>query len=115
MSSQLPLERRLRILGATFETYFIFSPHINSIISRVSYRINIAKDVAGINWSQQKENILLTYKSLLQIKISLIFDTFLSMPVSFDTQSLIINNPETSDTPEFSPLRSHQLRYDGFH
>ena len=57
MSSLLPLERRPRLLGVTFDTLFIFSPHIDSIIGRASSRMNILRAIAGTNWDQQKEII----------------------------------------------------------
>ena len=53
MSTLLPLEKKLRILGVTFNTHFIFSPHIDSIITRPSSRIKIHKVLAGTSWGQQ--------------------------------------------------------------
>ena len=65
MSSMQPLERRPRILGVTFDTYFIFYPHIDSIITWASSRTNILKVLAGTNWGPQKHSILITYKFLI--------------------------------------------------
>ena len=65
-NSLLPLEKRFHILGIIFDIHFTFYSHIDSVTMQASFRINILKAFAGTNWSQQKEIILITYKSLIQ-------------------------------------------------
>ena len=62
----LPLERNPCILGVTFDPHFTFSPHISSIISRASPRLNILRALAGTTWGASKETLLVTFKSLIQ-------------------------------------------------
>ena len=64
-SSPLPLAENPRILGVTFDPRFTFSPHISSLVSRASPRLNILRALAGTSWGQSKETLVLTYKSLI--------------------------------------------------
>ena len=50
----------------TFDTHFIYPSQIYSVITRASSRIDIFKALAGINWNQDKETTLITYKSLIR-------------------------------------------------
>ena len=65
-NSTLPLVRNPRILGVTFDPHFTFTPHIKSIVSRAAPRLNILKALAGTKWGQQKETIIITFKSLIR-------------------------------------------------
>ena len=62
----LPVETRTRILGVIFDTLFTFSPHIDHLISRALPRLNILRALAGTGWGQQKETIIITYKSIIR-------------------------------------------------
>ena len=62
----LPLERNPRVLGVTLDPHFTFSPHIASIVSRATPRLNILKALAGSNWGQHMETIVITYKSIIR-------------------------------------------------
>ena len=64
--SQLPLERNPRILGVTLDPHFTFAPHITSLVTRASPRLNILKALAGTTWGQQKETIIVTFKALVR-------------------------------------------------
>ena len=68
--SPLPLARNPRILGVTFDPHLTFSSHISSIISRATPRLNILRALAGTTWGQQKETLLITYKSLIRSLIT---------------------------------------------
>ena len=57
--AELPLVRKPK-LGVYLDTFFSFNTHCVQVANRVSKR-NI---VAGTNWGQQKETLLLTYKAL---------------------------------------------------
>ena len=62
----LPLNRKPCILGVTFDPHFTFSPHISSIITRATPRLNILRALAGTTWGASKETLLITFKSLIQ-------------------------------------------------
>jgi len=62
----IPLNRRPKILGVTLDTHFTFSPHLKDIADRARARLNILRAVAGSSWGQQKETLVLTYKSLIK-------------------------------------------------
>ena len=61
--SELPLVRSLKILGVYLDTFFSFINHCVQVAYRVSKR-NVLKTLAGSNWGQQKETLLMTYKAL---------------------------------------------------
>ena len=50
------MENRSHILGATFDSHFNFSDHINTIFTRASSLINIFKALADTNLGQQNSN-----------------------------------------------------------
>ena len=64
--SPLPLDRNPRILGVTFDPHLTFTQHISSLISRITPRLNIMRALAGTSWGQQKETLIITYKSLIR-------------------------------------------------
>ena len=64
--SDLTLCRTPKILGVTFDPHFNFTPHIYSICDRARPLITILKSLAGSNWGQQKETIVITFKSLIK-------------------------------------------------
>ena len=63
--SPLPLERHPKILGVTFDPHFHFHKHVEAIVKRAKPRLNILKLLTGTNWGQQKESLLITFKSLI--------------------------------------------------
>ena len=60
----LPLFRNPKLLGVYLDTFFSFNTHYVQVANRVSKRSNVLKSLAGTNWGQQKETLLLTYKAL---------------------------------------------------
>ena len=62
--SQLPLNRSLKILGVHLDTSLTFNVHCTQASTKVSNRKNVLKALAGTNWGQQKEMILMTYKAI---------------------------------------------------
>ena len=62
----IPLNRKPKILGVTLDTHFTFSPHIKAIAEKARSRLNILRALAGSVWGQQKETLVLTYKSLIK-------------------------------------------------
>ena len=62
--SELPLVRSPRILGVYLDTFFSYNNHCVQVANRVSKRNNVLKALAGTNWGQHKETLLMTYKAL---------------------------------------------------
>ena len=65
-STPLPLERHPKILGVTFDPHFTFRNHVQSIATKAIDRLKILKALAGTDWGQQKETIVLTYRALIR-------------------------------------------------
>ena len=61
----LPLERHPKILGVTFDPHFRFHKHVEAVVKKAKPRLNILKLLTGTDWGQQKETILVTFKSLV--------------------------------------------------
>ena len=62
--SQPLLAQCPKILGVHLDTSLSFNKHIGYIAERVSSKNNILKAYAGTSWGQQKETLLMTYKSV---------------------------------------------------
>ena len=62
--SEIPLVRSPKLLGVYLDTFFSFNKHCVQVANRVSKRNNVLKALAGTNWGQQKETLLMTYKAL---------------------------------------------------
>ena len=62
--SELPLVRSPKILGVYLDTFFSFNNHCVQLANRVSKRNNVLKALAGTNWGQQKETLLMTHEAL---------------------------------------------------
>ena len=62
--AELPFFRNPKLLGVHLDTFFSFNAHCVQVANRVSKRNNVLKALAGTNWEQQKETLLLTYKAL---------------------------------------------------
>ena len=62
----LPLDQKPKVLGVTLDPHFTFSPHVKTIVRRTAPRINILKALAGSNWGQDRDTLLLTYGALIK-------------------------------------------------
>ena len=62
--SEIPLVRSPKLLGVYLDTFFSFNNHCVQVANRVSKRNNVLKALAGTNWGQQKETLVMTYKAL---------------------------------------------------
>ena len=62
--AEIPLVRNPKLIGVYLDTFFSFNTHCIQEANRVSKRNTILKALAGTNWGQQKETLLLTYKAL---------------------------------------------------
>ena len=63
-NSAPPIVCSPKILGVYLVTFFPFNNHCVQAANRVSKRNNVLKALAGTNWGQQKETLLMTYKAL---------------------------------------------------
>ena len=61
---ELPLVSNPKLLGVYLDTFFSLNAHCEQVANIVSKRNNVLKALAGTNWGQQKEALLLTYKTL---------------------------------------------------
>ena len=59
-------ERNPKILGVYFNPLFTFSHNVMPIHSWASFRNHILKALAGTNWGQEKETLLITYRALIR-------------------------------------------------
>ena len=62
--SEFPLVRSPKILGLYLGTLFSFNNYCVQVANRVRKINNVLKALAGTNWGQQKETLLMPYKSL---------------------------------------------------
>ena len=62
--TEFPLVRNPKLLGVYLDTFYSLNSHCVQVANRVSKRNNVLKALAGTNWGQQKETLLLTYKAL---------------------------------------------------
>ena len=62
--SEIPLVRSPKLLGVYLDTFFSFNKHCVQVANRVSKRNKVLNALAGTNWGQQKETLLMTYKAL---------------------------------------------------
>ncbi len=62
--AHLPLNRSPKILGVYLDTYHTFNNHCGQVAARMDKRNNILKALAGTTWGQEKETLLLTYKTM---------------------------------------------------
>jgi hypothetical protein len=60
----LPLNERPKVLGVTFDKMFTFADHCRATAGKVDRRNNILRALAGTDWGQQKETLLVTFKAI---------------------------------------------------
>ena len=53
-----------KILGLTLDPHFTFGPHVKTVVGKMATRLKVLKALAGTNWGDAKEDLLLTYKAL---------------------------------------------------
>ena len=62
--SQLPLVQCPNILGVYLDTSISFNKHSGYIAERISSKNIVLNALAGTSWGQQKETLLMTYKTV---------------------------------------------------
>ena len=62
----LPLEKNPKLLGVVLDPLFTFSPHVRHVAKKANERLRVIKALAGSSWGQDKETMLITYKSLIR-------------------------------------------------
>ena len=60
------LDKTPKLLGVTYDTMFTFSNHIKNTVAKCKKKLNILKALAGSSWGQDKETLILTYKSIIR-------------------------------------------------
>ena len=58
------LDKCPRLLGVNFDTMYTFSHHIKNTVAKAKTKVNILKALAGSTWGQDKETLVITYKSI---------------------------------------------------
>ena len=61
-NSQLKLERTLKLLGVTYDTMLTFGQHTANVCKKVAARNNALRALSGLDWGQDKETQLITYR-----------------------------------------------------
>lgn len=61
----LSLEQFSKILGVTLNLIFNYSRHAETVAAIAGFRLNILRALTGTTRGQDKETILITYKSLI--------------------------------------------------
>ena len=64
-NTNLPMEKRPKILRVTFNPTLTFCTHMDKIDRRAWQRLSIMKAFAGSMWGQQKETLLVTYRAAI--------------------------------------------------
>ena len=62
----MPLNQTPKILGVTLNPLFTFTAHVKATAAKASSRLQILKALAGTNWEQDKETLLMTYGALIK-------------------------------------------------
>ena len=60
------LDKTPKLLGVTYDTMFTFSNHIKNTVAKCKKKLNILKALAGSSWGQDKETLIITYKSIIR-------------------------------------------------
>ena len=86
--SPLPLDRCPTILGVTFDPHLFFHHHVGNIVEIAKLSLNLLRLLCDTNWSQYKETILATVKSLI---VSLFT---ISAQIWFPNMSVVIDSEQ---------------------
>ena len=66
LGKPLPLENHPKVLGVHFDTMHKFAHHCKLAAAKGSRGNNVLKALTGTNWGQDKETILMTYKTTVR-------------------------------------------------
>ena len=66
----IPLNKRPRLLGVTWDTHFNFSPHVNAVVKASKARLQTLRLLAGTSWGCSKETLTVAYKQYIEPLIS---------------------------------------------
>jgi hypothetical protein len=58
------LEKTPKLLGVVYDTMYTFSHHVTETVKKAKTKVNVLKALAGTSWGQDKETLLMTYKSV---------------------------------------------------
>ena len=63
-NKRVKLDQSPKLLGVTFDTMHTFSHHVTKTVAKAKTKVNMLKALAGSSWGQDKETLLITYKSI---------------------------------------------------
>ena len=63
-NSQLKLEKTQKLLGVTYDTMLTFGQHTANVCKKVARRNNALRALSGLDWGQDKETQLITYRAI---------------------------------------------------
>ena len=63
-NSQLKLEKTPKLLGVTYDTMLTFGQHTANVCKKVARRNNARCALSGLDWGQDKETQLITYRAI---------------------------------------------------
>src|SRR5678815_4508310 len=72
-NNPLPLNKTPKLLGLTYDTHMMFSPHIDQITSSTQRKLNTLRTLSQHNFSDRKHTLTTTYKQLLRTNINYAF------------------------------------------
>ena len=63
-NSQLKLEKTPKLLGVTYDTVLIYGQYTANVCKKVARRNNALRALSGLDWGQDKETQLITYRAI---------------------------------------------------
>ena len=69
-NTPIPLDRRPKLLGVTFDTHLTFTPHVDRVIATVQQKTRLLRAMAGSTWGSSKETLITLWKSYLAPSIN---------------------------------------------
>ena len=65
-NKQVKLDKSPKLLGVHFDTMHSFSKHIDYTVDKAKKKLNILKCLAGTDWGQDQETMVMTYKAVIR-------------------------------------------------
>ena len=58
------LDKNPKLFGVSFDTIFNFTVHVKNTVAKAKTKVNVLKALAGSTWGQDRETLLIIYKSI---------------------------------------------------
>ena len=65
-NKQVKLDKSPKLLGVHFDTMHSFSHHTSYSVNKAKKKLNILKCLAGTDWGQDQETMVMTYKAVIR-------------------------------------------------